>query len=111
MAYANITIFRVGEDIPFQQGNLDHRDTSSSCPIKRDLDRGITHGMGHRLALNKEIGDLDQLASIRSREGREKAPLPLTAKAGMGLAVILGLSVIWAWWTSRHQSRMEYSTA
>ncbi|MCF8030917.1 MAG: amino acid permease [Desulfohalobiaceae bacterium] len=105
MAYANISISRIGEDTPFQQGNLDRQGRFLFLPDKNGTwTVEITDGMGHRLALSKEISELDQLASIRSREGREKASLPLTAKAGMGLAVILGLSGIWAWWASCHRS-------
>ena len=102
MAYANISISRMGEDTPFQQGNLDRRGRFLFLPDHNGTwTVEITDGMGHRLALSKEISELDRLASVRSREGKEKAPLPLTAKAGMGLAIILGLSGIWAWWASR----------
>jgi APA family basic amino acid/polyamine antiporter len=102
MAYANIKISRMGENTPFQQGNLDRRGRFLFLPDQNGTwTVEITDGMGHRLALSKEISDLDRLASVRSREGKEKAPLPMTAKAGMGLAIILGLAGIWAWWASR----------
>lgn len=102
MAYANIKISRMGENTPFQQGNLDRRGRFLFLPDQNGTwTVEITDGMGHRLALSKEISDLDRLASVRPREGKEKAPLPMTAKAGMGLAIILGLAGIWAWWASR----------
>jgi len=105
MAYANIKISRLGEDTPFQQGNLDRRGRFLFLP---DQDGTwtveITDGMGHRLALSRKVDDTESLASIESVKKQHKAELPLAAKLGSGLSVILGLCGIWAWWTSRRSS-------
>ena len=105
MAYANISISRMGEDTPFQQGNLDRRGRFLFLPDQNGTwTVEITDGMGHRLALSRKVEDLDSFASLETGKRQEKEGLPLALKLGMGLAVILGLSGIWAWWASRHQS-------
>ncbi len=106
MAYANIKISRMGEDAPFQQGNLDRRGRFLFLPDQNGTwTVEITDGMGHRLELSKQVEDTESFASLQSGEEQQKAEIPMTHKLGMGLAVILGLCGIWAWWASRRSNK------
>ena len=98
MDYANISISRAGDDAPFQQGNLDRNGRFLFLPDQNGTwTVEITDGMGHRLVLSRKVEDTESFASLQSEEEQQKAEIPLTLKLGMGLAVILGLSGIWAW--------------
>jgi len=102
MAYANISISRVGEDTPFQQGNLDRQGRFLFLPDKNGTwSVVVTDGMGHRLSLSRRIKDLDRLRAAPSPKAKPESEASPTTKLGLGLAIILGLSGIWAWWASR----------
>jgi nickel transport protein len=104
MSYAEFKILGPDSDIPFQKGRTDRNGRLMFRPDKKGLWQIIvSDGMGHRLALKREIFNVkgDIQAATPDKKGTPKTDR--FQGIIMGVSIILGLfGIVYGWKARSH---------
>ena len=99
MSYAEVKILAPDSDIPFQKGRTDRNGRFMFRPDQKGVWQIIvSDGVGHRLALEREIldvkGDMKTAAPVKT----DFSAISRTQGIVMGVSIILGLfGIVYGW--------------
>jgi len=104
MNYAEVKILAPESDIPFQKGRTDRNGRFMFRPDQKGLWQIIvSDGVGHRLALEREILDVKGDIKTAAAEKIGVSTLSRTQGIIMGVSIILGLfGIVYGWKARSH---------
>ena len=104
MSYAEVKILAPDSDIPFQKGRSDRNGRFMFRPDQKGVWQIIvSDGVGHRLALEREI--LDVKGNMKTEASAETCFSAISRAQGiiMGVSIILGLfGIVYGWKARSH---------
>lgn len=112
MSYAAVEVTAPKSDIVFQTGRTDRNGVFMFAPDQSGKWQvTISDGMGHRLALGRQV-DLQKKTAAPSGSARQATAAPVTRREGIvaGLSIIFGLCGLAYGWKMRKASSLPNSS-